>query len=407
MSAAALVAAVPPAGSRLVEVTRVESAVVTMRIVGSTLLAVAVAGGPRLTAYRLDDGARRWTVPLPLSGLEAPASAIDVVDGVALVSNGEATVAVDISSGQELWHSDIPRAINVRIPHAIVVETYSVSADETSTAASTSRAAWVRALNARTGQQIWEYPAPAGWLVTLPYVVDGTDPASTFVVSSLDGGAIAVDLATGQALTSGQIESPVTAPAGQGEEQQEWRYQIYGNQLLVYAGSRLTAYALGTLAWQWTVAVPGTDASLTGCGPWLCLDDGATLRALARGTGTPAWSMPRGSGQPSLAWVRQWIYRGPVPGDPGDASLFEPVAQRVVLDLGNWRLAAQADTPAVLRLDGGRSGLTWIGLLTEGLQVEPLGAVTALNQQPCAVGGPGYLACLTVRGDLRIWRYQP
>jgi hypothetical protein len=106
-------------------------------------------------------------------------------------------------------------------------------------------------------------------------------------------------------------------------------------------------------------------------------------------------------------WAAGWIYDEPNPIQPDAAALVDPLTQRVVLDLGRWRIPAPSNTgPMLVMLPERQSTRTWLALLTTGPRIDVLGAVTELTQNSSCQLSDAYLSCLTTSAQLRIWRYR-
>jgi hypothetical protein len=100
------------------------------------------------------------------------------------------------------------------------------------------------------------------------------------------------------------------------------------------------------------------------------------------------------------------MYDEAYPVEPDDATLVDPITQRVMLHLGRWQIPELSDTGPVLTMLMERdSTRTWLGLLTTGPSIDILGAVPDLTLNSCDVDDD-YLACLTTTAQLRIWRYR-
>jgi outer membrane protein assembly factor BamB len=416
LSGTALVAAAPPSGSRLVEVART-AAVITMRLAGSMLFAVTLSGGPHLVGYRLSDGTQRWSVPLEVSGTDVQVGGhIDVVDGAVLVSLSGApapvrTVAVDPATGRELWRSDLPRVFGLDVTRTVVLGAYlnpngSPGPPPYPGTSGPQLPLLLRAVEARTGRLAWAHLIPAGWQTALP--ADGSEPANSFGVIAANGQSTTVDVATGGNRGSATIDATAISQRGRGDLPTSLALGVYGDPLVLVTSRQgrpiLAAYQVSTLGLEWTAAVSMLDVNVSGCGSWLCVADQHGIRAIAPDTGAQAWEMTNVDRY--RGWAAGWIYDEPDQTQPdAAATLIDPVTQRVVLNLGRWRIPAPSNTGPVLTMAERQSARIWLGLLTAGPRVDVLGAVTGLTQNSCEIGDR-YLACLTTSAQLRIWRYR-
>lgn len=418
LSGTALVAAAPPSGSRLVEVARVDPAsVVTMHVAGSMLYAVMVGGGPHLVGYRLADGARRWSVPLDFSGTAVQAGPIDVIDGSVLVSmhrylDPVRTVAVDAATGRELWRSDLPQVFGLGLGRTVVLGAY-LDADGRPGAApypgtyGGEQPLLLHAVEARTGRLVWAYRVPTGWQTVLPAAARA-EPASGLVVIAPNGQATTVDLATGAERASAVIDAATISQSGQSDTPARLAVGVYGDQLVLVTSRQgrptLAAYRLSTLGLQWTAVLHTLAVFVSRCGTQLCVADEDAIYAFAPDTGTPTWTMR--NAHRIRAWLGGWIYDEPDPTQSDGATLIDPVTQRVVLNLGRWRIHTPSNSgPVLMTLVEPDATRTWLGLLAAGPRVDVLGVVTELAQNSCQVGD-GYMACLTTTDQLRMWRYR-
>jgi hypothetical protein len=208
--------------------------------------------------------------------------------------------------------------------------------------------------------------------------------------------------------TSATIDTSAVLRRGLGELPTWLTLGVYGDQLVLVAVSQgrpiLAAYQLSTLRLRWTSPLSTMDIRVTRCGPWLCASDNHSIDAIAMDTGVPAWKLAD-TGH-FKDWAAGWMYDEPYPLEPDDATLVDPITQRVMLHLGRWRIPEPSSTGPVLTMLTERdSNRTWLGLLTTGPSIDILGLVPDLALNSC-VADDGYLACLTTTGQLRIWRYR-
>jgi outer membrane protein assembly factor BamB len=420
LSETALVAAASPSGARLVEVARVDTAsVAMMRVAGPMLFAVTLGGGTHLVGYRLADGAQRWSVPLDFSGTDMQIGGqIEVVDDAVPVSiaglAAVRTVAVDAASGRELWRSDLPLVFGSNIGRSVVLGAYLNSDGIPGSPAFPGATGpqlplLLRAVGARTGQLVWSYRVPAGSQTALPSATAGAEPAQGFVVISPNGQATTVDLASGTERTSATIDATAITRPARGDLPTGLAFGVYGDQLVLVTtrrgGAILAAYQVSTLGLQWMLAISAVDVNVSQCGPWLCVSDNHGTYAVTRDRGAPAWTMTNVGG--FRGWAAGWIYDEPDAIQPDGATLIDPLTQRVVLDMGRWRILAPSNTgPVLMMLAERQSTRTWFGLLATGPRIDVLGAVTELTPNSWCEVGDRYLSCLTTSSQLRIWRYR-
>jgi outer membrane protein assembly factor BamB len=415
LSVSALVAAAPQPGGRFIEVAQIDRASAgTMRVAGSMLFAATTSDGPNVAGYRLADGVRLWSTPLPRSAVDAQVDSIDVVDGAVLVdvagphSAGQ-TIALDAATGRQLWRSDLPQTggFPLSIGSTVVLAAHLDRPGGTPVSAvfagpsDVLRPLLLHAVDARSGRPVWTYQVPAGWQTILPYTASGADPASVFVVIAPNGHATAVDLATGTVRASATVDASTINQSSFGRIT-----GVYGDQLLLATGSQdahaLAVYRVDTLGLQWTATLPAGAGFASRCGTWLCVGDDQATQGFARDTGVPAWNVSGLRG-----WAAGWLYDSTTldPNQSGESSLVDPTTRRVVLNLGRWRIVALSNPgPVLMTLVDRDSSHTWFALLAAGPRVDILGATTVLTIT-CQVSGD-YVACLTRSQQVRIWRYR-
>jgi outer membrane protein assembly factor BamB len=412
-------AAVP--GARLVEVATLDaSTIISQRVAGTRLFVLVPNATAQLMAVRLADGGKLWQASIAVN---LRAADIDVVDDTVLVigdtsAGGVGIQAFDAATGRQLWRSDLPRLPGVRMPGTVLVAAPLdqdgrpvPSRQGPGIDASSPLPLLLRALDVRTGRPVWSYQAPAGWWIVLDYDAAGVERADRFVVVAPGGKASAVDLASGRVTATAVI--PVD-PGGPPDSNQLAQLAVFGDQFLVGYLSQgqptLTAYRTHTLTPQWTTSVATLDLALTPCAPLLCFDDaGHGIQAVAPTTGAVVWT---GTDPGWYGAVDQWLYNTPQLFQSGPTRLIAPATGRTVLDLGRWRLAAQDPGQRPLFELVEHSGRIWLGILAPGPRIQPLGTVADLPEVippqgplPCDVS-TGFLACMTIHHQLRIWHFQ-
>lgn len=424
---AGLVAAQPLGPPRLTPVTSLNTApMLSERVAGDMMYAIVSDTPPALDAYRLSDGALRWSIPLPIGDSAAsvevsPAFAATVlVNSLDPTTRGDRTAAVDAATGRVLWHSRSFRVTQINTGASALL------ADDVATGTGTGRR--YRQVDLRTGRELWTYEVPAGWTTALPDDPPGSDTERHLVAVSPTGAARSLNLATGRQVAAAEIEvgAPAVAeakPSVPGPERDDSSFNagpslmVRGDKLLVgYADegsgqTSLAGYRTDTLAPLWTIPVPSLTLRVDGCGTLLCLGESGRVRALRADTGAVVWS---GKGWPGVVGVLgRWLY---TVSDlaasygywPGPARLIDPGTGRTDLDLGDWRLVSEPDPagrPALFELTERSTGRVWLGTLGNGPSVKPLGTIADLPSGTCDAG-PRYIVCLTTGQLVSIWRYR-
>jgi outer membrane protein assembly factor BamB len=345
-------------------------------------------GGSAITAFRLADGARRWTATFEqqamwLQAVEADGSLIvQLVDG--------AVAAVDDTTGAVRWWS--------------TGEPYTWSADGLLLVDSDDdgRVTGIRGADLRTGRATWSLAVdpPALGVIT----ADRFDPArrppsaGPLYLVQADGSTTIRRWSDGVELGRGRLD--VSVPDENGD-----RGGVYVTADALYVvraddTTTLTAYDLRTLAVRWRRPVPGLF-SVTDCAAVLCLSTDAGVRAVDPTTGDPVWETP--------GWIGPWHAEG-------DHYVVDSVAQqsRALLDgrsgkvrpllpwepaggSGPW-LIRTATNPDALPPDA----RSIVALLDDGTP-RLLGSVERIDAEFCRATAT-HLACVTGTGELTVWR---
>jgi hypothetical protein len=427
--AGGLVAADPRPAPRLAPVATLNTPpLLSERVLGDTMYAIVSEGDSTLSAFRLADGGRLWTIPLPVSdsasSVEIGERSTILVNSLDPTSHQDRTAAVDAATGNVLWRSTSYRITPVGVGSTALL------ADNVPTATGSGRR--YRMVEVRTGRQLWSYDVPAGWTTVLPGDdEDGAGGRSLLVAVSPTGSARSLDLTTGRQIASADIEvgASSAAPAlrqfaGPLMDRAEQvaaagpSLMLRGDELLVGwddgVRSMLTGYRADRLAPLWTVEVHSLSLRVDDCGALLCIGESGDVRAIRADTGAVVWS---GTDWPGVVGVLgRWLYTVADISDsygswPGPARLIDPGTGRTSLELGSWRLVSEPDRPGDLALFEyieQSTGKVWLGALggrATGPHVEPLGTVVDPPSGTCDAG-PTHIVCLTAADQVRIWRYR-
>jgi hypothetical protein len=401
-----LVAAVPPPDPPH-EVTRQPLRNGEFHLAGGILLVLESDRTPTpVEAFDTGDGSSRWTyTPDGLATLSyASASGDVVVLSPDLCRSGVTgtTVAVDLRTGRERWHSSgVPVRTGPGVPGTVVLR--SLWSDGCGALAANSAIGgalrW-QALDG-AGRTLWEVPVEAGTRVAVDAAEAGAGWAA---LVDRQGAVSVVDFATG-------VRSVSPGDPGGPRVGADDLVAAAGDLLVVATVDRgeatLTAYARGSFAApRWRARVPanpttgGADhLTVRPCARALCVS-GQRTAVLDPATGALLWS--------STAWARLTTVPGgllaaPVPGSGGPAAaLLDPVTGRPSADLAGW---------AVLGVDGRRmllgaaSGSGTLLGSRSGAGVTPLAMVDG-RLDGCELDG-ALAACRTDADEVLLLRLRP
>ncbi|GAA0801948.1 PQQ-binding-like beta-propeller repeat protein [Spirilliplanes yamanashiensis] len=336
------------------------------------LLYVPTAGA--LSAYRLADGRRRWSVALGASGVrwDAPAGVL-----LGRAPGGAATVALDPATGAELW--ELPGTVaGTRAGTVLLTE---------------GDAGQARVARARTGELLWSGPVARTDTLALAgpglLAVLAQDGAAT--VRRLDG-------PTGEPPVRGRVERRFGAvdPLGSAET-----LTIGGRLHLVDSdayGTTVAAYRLDTLERLWRVQDPA-QRTLHDCGPVLCLAGGGSLDGLDPATGERRWV--------NDAWAGVLAATGGLLAVQNDDRVLPHLGQvdaatgRTVADLGDGTFAW--GTPDLLVRQDRADPRDTVVVRVAGGRATPAGTLDGTVREACE-GAGAYLVCPTVDDVLAVWR---
>lgn len=339
----------------------------------------ALAEG-ELTAYRLEDGARRWTVRVPP---DAIFTEWDLAGLIMLIMPASArSVAYAEASGARVWErSGLPNW-GSSDGRTIVMG----GDDDVDGVDAVSWQTFTR-IDVRTGRPNWAYARRFGAdsPVLAPDGVGGSDLYGMLRVD--DTGSWLTDLATG-------VERPLPG---------RWRWaQVVHGVLLAAAGrGALTAYDLATMRPLWTNGE--WTGSVLPCGPNLCLDGESGVVAVDPATGRVRWR----AALHVQGGNTDRIFASDLPD--GSADSFA-----VVIDAGTGEVLRRFPDRLVMSAGSrGRAPMVGFDPRTRLLDVAVLDLdrliVYPLDRVPGAVdtcrATMTHLACPTAPGRLRIWRY--
>jgi hypothetical protein len=355
--------------------------------VGAADLAVLATDPDRpattLTSYALADGTPRWAVA-------ADPTTTDIrrwpERGMLFAVDGPGrTTAFDVATGARLWQA--PGRYTGTMAGLVLL------------AVGTESSTVLHVADPSTGRDAWSFTDTMAW--TSAYdEAGGPAGAGRVVVVADDGTTTLRRIADGAEVLRGRVDRQI-AGGGFGV--------LAGDGLLhtvetVAGDSTVAAYRLDTLAPLWRRPFDG-EQHAQGCGPLLCLSDGATLRALDPRTGAPRWA------NPDWAWVSGWppdrLIGYARIGGRAHHGLLDPATGRTLADLGDAVIgdAAPGRGPAtlVLRQDRADASRTVVERVDAAGGVARIGAVADVFRQECVAEGV-HVVCPTAVGSLRVWR---
>jgi hypothetical protein len=360
-----------------------------------------------MSAHRLADGAREWTLTHQTTeSWFSVAGDLPVEISMEVVSSGgnewfsytDSTTAYDPDTGQPRWTRD---------GELLVVGTEGLGAF-TRDQPSPDRSGWrseLTVIDLATGRELWTSPPAVNW----GYSYD-TDPVREPVALTGDGELVAYDPATGARLATARTAA---------ERTEEHEVYVAGSLVLLQGRERetITAYDLATLRHRWTADLPPGGWLVSPCGPVLCVQGGAVPHALDPATGAPAWSADWFTG-PGTGSEEAWVAQ-PGPPWPTDLALVEgwvvdAATGEPALELRDWaplggnalRLGRPESllTRYELPAGPGDDGRTWFGRVrSDPVRLDVLGAVDG-RLHGC-VTSAGHLACQR-NDELQVWRLR-
>jgi outer membrane protein assembly factor BamB len=386
--AALLGGSAPPPPERIPQVATIGVANVRSYSLGDGLLYTldqTADGAPAdtLTAYRLADGARRWSVPVDPGTFDAQVWPDDGL--LVAVAADERTTAFDPATGARRWQA--------RGGFAGTVAGFALLISR----------------NVPDGERLAVADPVTGavrWFLDLPELGSTAyDDAGQVAVLDSAGTVVVRRLADGAELRRGRLDRQVRRhdPTAQTELRS-------ADGLLTVTetdedGITVSTYRADTFALLWRRTVHA-DA-VNPCGALLCVSDGTTLTAVDPRTGHPRW-VSRG-----WRWTGSSV-QGRLLGNAGDDEnpywgLVDPATGRTVGDYGavtlvhaaDWLILRREHVPGRRLVLGARTVVSRLG--TAGGPDTLLGTVSGVVWQDCRGAGP-YLVCPTVLGALTVHR---
>jgi outer membrane protein assembly factor BamB len=355
-------------------------------------------GGSVVRAYTLTGGGPRWSVELtdPMDGLTPTPDGLALV-AVAYGASSSNVTALDAATGKLLWQRP-PATVMQVTNEAVVLTRYGPA-----TKAGGAEPVAVSAVRLRTGVPIWSYPLSSA--VTFASTAGDTwhQGPDRLVLAAPNGTVTVVDSRTGALLARESVASGAVV-TGQAPAVD---VTTSGDRVLVFyhtgASAVLASYDFG-LHLRWQVTHDGSTGHLTQCGRVVCMQqqDGR-LSVIDPGDGRILWRTT------SWAWAQSVGVNRLITssnGPEGQLALVEAGTGRQLADLGGW---TELPTQPLLFTRGDRSTpfRTWFAILDlESATLRPVGFLDGIVAEGCRVAF-GYLACVTLRHPLMVWRYPP
>jgi hypothetical protein len=334
-----------------------------------------------ITAYRLGRGTVTWRAAGEVHDVGRVGAATLLFSHVC--PDGEVS-RVDPGSGAVRWRRP-GRSFGIA-GTVVVVEQAPGSCDEDGADPAPGERALL-GLSAADGNPRWRLVLPAE-----ARVVGGGGPttAMPLVAVAQDGRVRVLDGTTGAERVTAALADPDPDP----DRPVQPTLQIFGDTLVAEVAvderTRVTGYALGDLRprWEQTFPADGSGGAIFGCEPYLCLAGLAGLRLLDPQTGLPvtgARPVPQRTG----GWL---LGTGPRPPRPATVLPgFLPVGHAAD---GALLVARYRPTGTLLvRYELGTGQRRMLGA-PPGVYLRCLADVR-------------HLACVTLEGELRVWRILP
>ncbi|MBM7693739.1 outer membrane protein assembly factor BamB [Peribacillus deserti] len=350
-------------------------------------------------AVDLETGSKRWEVKADAQVQASPA----VADGIVYASSIRGTLyAVKTENGEILWEKSVGKD---QVQRAWMYYSPTVKDGIVYQAYSTGKGGAMMALDARTGEEIWNAPLAGGWIVeSTPVVQDGK-----IYVGGDGGWLISLDASTGKELWRKK-------PAG------GWMHSMPaiadGRVYMGYGGGLLVALDSATGKELWRYKSPDSSyihGGATGSSPavvngavYMGFPDG-NVNAFDAATGKKKWGYRTKGGIISSAAVSgETVFIG---SNDGNLYAFDIVTGQPLWqhEIGAWVASSPAisgNTLVVGALDGNLYGFTpggkaaqrWprlTGLVTDDVTGKPIGGASIIatdiegNRQVSTAGAEG------------------
>ncbi|MCW2641067.1 MAG: hypothetical protein JWP76_3373 [Dactylosporangium sp.] len=385
----------------------------------------------RVFAYRLRDGQPLWQVRSPATTSYARVEQVGertlLVPNLCTAAAGVSTVAVDTTSGREVWRRT--GTVERLIDGGLVLMTRSdrmAGCGVVSAPADAPPVYW-DAVDVETGVVRWSIEVPES--VQISFDSDNGLGVRWVVFVARDGTVTTRDLLTGAVtgqVVLAELAQPRQADGAQPVPDDLPDLMIAGSQVMVvrHLSGQLdneptvlgvTAYDLVTLARRWTVRAEAGPSgvrdgfeykNVDACGPMLCLRIAQSTVFLDPRDGTERWR----SSMSLLSTVNGWALLADPRGLRGDQPPLEGLTVRDARTgklrgaVPGWRIFSadvrRAANPLLGVVTGDRTwfarlDLTRMRLVTIGSAPGWYGSCAAERE---------YVACRRLDGSVRVWR---
>lgn len=351
----------------------------------------------RIDSYELPTGKHRWHFEVAdrIAALNVGIrSRVLLMTTTGDRSGTDQLFALDAGTGQVRWRQDGSRTpyLDARNGGVLLVPR---EADANAT---------MTFVDLNTGAERWKHPLAAGSVLA--------GERGAIVAYTATGNTEILDLGSGRVTAAGQL-GPTTLPSG-GQRRGAGLFSVGGLLLSLQPDpdrTVVTAFRSTTLARQWQVSTEDALVNVADCGPLLCFNAQDQVSAVDRSTGKVVW---RKAAWTDAQAVGNWLQARAVRSDGSTIGLLQPTTGAVQLNLDGWSALPGSDLSGdflVTRSETGRLG-SQVGVGRPGQgDVRILDWLPGAVNQRCQTSDlrvePRYLACPTMEGTVRVWRYRP
>lgn len=416
-------------GSALPRYAMVSLFAVPFATVGTYALdadAVYTVHDSEVTAYRLPDGARRWSAEIGHSVRTLrpmPEAGVVVAEYGTAENRWSGLLALDAKTGRVRWSDSGSRVQDIVDPHRVVLATLHTAPMDSG---GMSLSEEVRGVDAATGHTIWSRQArPGSWAIA-----DTAAPRAIF--DTADGTTEVLDAATGAMVARARLRSPTgSKPSDTDPDAISGYFALwYGRSVQIDAangavlavtdnrsivddrlflagsdgtGSLLDVYELSTLAHLWSTRLPKPVLSIGDCDPLLCVYSFSSLTGIDPGTGAIKWSSQALSLAYSLPGGRLLAEST---DNTSPSVVLDATSMRTLLTLTGWqRVNGVGDRTLLARADPTSLRTLFAELDPFTLRIRPLAWASGVTIDHCEHSDT-YLACPTATNHLRLWHLQ-
>lgn len=369
----------------------------TLLIAGTRAIVVEIAhGANRISAYGLDDGVRHWTTRLTVLATDVEVVTRDDIVYVSFASprvTGDHTDALDMRTGEMLWHSE--GELSATLPDSGAVLLTTPMPTGPSRLELVDRATGVPRWSVSTGRTCVDTTSDDTARATAIGLVELCGADDTLSVRDLDTGRIRAtrDIHLGTPFPVGPAAYRLNA----------FLLKVFGDIAVVGHSAHpvpvLEAYRADDLAPLWSGWPFAPEESLDRCGVNICVTEGAGTIMLDPRTGI---ALPLDAAVSVTA-------SGPV--DVAGRPTYVLLPARAEADAtGTFATAdfvTTAEDRTAVRIPDSAAGDTWVATRTGSagprLVVTPIKLLHGVRADPCLMLD-GYLACARSDNRLTFWQ---